>query len=171
MSCTAAGQVVKAVCAVTKKPLVVKLTPQSPELNKVALACIEAGAEGISLCNSFQGIAIDVERGVPVFNNLKAGVGGPAVRPIAVRLVYELVEAINALQKEKRVPVIAIGGIGTWRDAVEFIMAGASAIQVGTATFANPKAMIEIIDGISAFMKRKGYRNIEEMRGLIQKNV
>ena len=68
-------------------------------------------------------------------------------------------------------PVIAIGGIGTWRDAVEFIMAGASAIQVGTATFANPKAMIEIIDGISAFMKRKGYRNIEEMRGLIQKNV
>ena len=171
MSCTAAGQVVKAVRAVTKKPLVVKLTPQSPELNKVALACIEAGAEGISLCNSFQGIAIDVERGVPVFNNLKAGVGGPAVRPIAVRLVYELVEAINTLQKEKRVPVIAIGGIGTWRDAVEFIMAGASAIQVGTATFANPKAMIEIIDGISAFMKRKGYRNIEEMRGLIQKNV
>ena len=169
MTCSGAESVVKAVRAVTKKPLIVKLTPQSLELNKVALACIEAGADGISLCNSFQGIAIDIERGVPVFENLKAGFGGPAVRPIALRLVYELVEAINTLPQEKRVPVIAIGGIATWEDAVEFIMAGASAIQVGTATFANPYAMIEIIDGLAAFMKRKGYHSIEEMRGLIQK--
>jgi len=169
MTCAAAGDVVKAVRAVTKKPLVVKLTPQSLELNKVALACIEAGADGISLCNSFQGIAIDIERGVPVFENLKAGVGGPAVRPIAVRLVYELVEAINQLPEEKRVPVIAIGGIATWEDAVEFIMAGAAAVEVGTATFANPLAMIEIIDGLSAFMKRKGYAKLEDFRGIIQK--
>lgn len=169
MTCSAASDVVKAVRAVTKKPLVVKLTPQSLELNKVALACIEAGADGISLCNSFQGIAIDIERGVPVFNNLKAGVGGPAIRPIAVRLVYELVEAINQLPEEKRVPVIAIGGIAKWEDAVEFIMAGASAVEVGTATFANPKAMIEIIDGLAAFMQRKGYSSLDQMRGLIQK--
>jgi len=169
MSCVDAKQITAAVRAVTKKPLIVKLTPQSLELNKVALACIEAGADGISLCNSFQGIAIDIERGLPVFNNLKAGVGGPAVRPIAVRLIYELVEAINTLPEEKRVPVIAIGGIATWQDAVEFIMAGASALQVGTATFANPNAMIEIIDGLAAFMKRKGYKNLEEMRGIIQK--
>ena len=169
MSCTAASQVVKAVRAETKKPLIVKLTPQSTELNQVALACIEAGADGISLCNSFQGIAVDIERGVPVFNNLKAGVGGPAVKPIAVRLIYELVEAINTLPVEKRVPVIAIGGISTWQDAVEFIMAGASALQVGTMTFANPKAMMEIIEGIEDFMKRKGYKTIEEMKGLIQK--
>ncbi len=168
MSCSAASDIVRAVRAATKKPLVVKLTPQAPQLNEVALACIEAGAEGISLCNSFQGIAIDIERGVPVFNNLKAGVGGPAVRPIAVRLVYELVQAINTLPKEKRVPVIAIGGIGCWQDAVEFIMAGASALQVGTATFANPNTMIEVIDGLAAFMKRKGYKNLEEMRGIIQ---
>ncbi len=169
MSCSVASQVVKAVRQETKKPLIVKLTPQSTELNQVALACIEAGADGISLCNSFQGIAVDIERGVPVFNNLKAGVGGPAVKPIAVRLIYELVEAINTLPVEKRVPVIAIGGIATWQDAVEFIMAGASALQVGTMTFANPNAMIEIIDGLSTFMKRKGYKNIEEMKGLIQK--
>lgn len=169
MSCTAASQVVKVVRAETKKPLIVKLTPQSTELNQVALACIEAGADGISLCNSFQGIAVDIERGVPVFNNLKAGVGGPAVKPIAVRLIYELVEAINTLPVGKRVPVIAIGGISTWQDAVEFIMAGASALQVGTMTFANPKAMIEIIDGLEAFMKRKGYKSIDEMKGLIQK--
>ncbi len=169
MTCVGAEQAVRAVRAVTKKPLIVKLTPQSHELEKVALACIEAGADAISLCNSFQGIAIDIERGVPVFDKLKAGFGGPAVRPIAVRLVYEVVEAINKLPADKRVPVIAIGGIATWEDAVEFIMAGASALQVGTATFANPNAMIEIIDGLAAFMKRKGYRTIEEMRGLIQK--
>ena len=169
MTCVGAEQAVRAVRAVTKKPLIVKLTPQSHELEKVALACIEAGADAISLCNSFQGIAIDIERGVPVFDKLKAGFGGPAVRPMAVRLVYEVVEAINKLPEEKRVPVIAIGGIATWEDAVEFIMAGASALQVGTATFANPNAMVEIIDGLAAFMKRKGYHSIEEMRGLIQK--
>ena len=169
MTCVGAAQAVSAVRAVTKKPLLVKLTPQSQELVPVALACIEAGANGISLCNSFQGIAIDIERGVPVFDKLKAGFGGPAVRPIAVRLVYEVVEAINKLPADKRVPVIAIGGIATWEDAVEFIMAGASAVQVGTNTFANPNTMIEVIDGLAAFMKRKGYHNIEEMRGIIQK--
>lgn len=169
MSCVSAASAVSAVRAVTSKPLIVKLTPQSHELTQVALSCIEAGADAISLCNSFQGIAIDIERGVPVFDKLKAGFGGPAVRPIAVRLVYEVVEAINKLPPEHRVPVIAIGGAATWEDAVEFIMAGASAIQVGSATFANPNAMIEMIDGLSAFMKRKGYHNIEEMRGIIQK--
>ncbi len=167
MTCAAASEVTAAVRAVTDKPLIVKLTPQSLELNAVALACIKAGADGISLCNSFQGIAIDIERAVPVFDKVKAGLGGPAIRPIAVRLVYELVQAINTLPVEQRVPVIAIGGIATWQDAVEFIMAGASAVEVGTATFANPLAMIEIIDGLKAFMERKGYANIESMRGLI----
>ena len=169
MTCQAAGDVVRSVRAVTKKPLVVKLTPQSLELNAVALECIKAGADAISLCNSFQGIAIDIERGVPVFEKLKAGLGGPAIRPIAVRLVYELVQAINTLPADQRVPVIALGGIATWQDAVEFIMAGAHAIQVGTATFANPNAMIEIIDGLAAFMKRKGYEKLSDFRGIIQK--
>ena len=169
MTCQAAGEVVRAVRAVTKKPLAVKLTPQSLELNAVALECIKAGADAISLCNSFQGIAIDIERGVPVFEKLKAGLGGPAVRPIAVRLVYELVQAINTLPADQRVPVIALGGIATWQDAVEFIMAGAAAVQVGTATFANPPAMIEIIDGLAAFMKRKGYAKLDDFRGIIQK--
>ena len=81
--------------------------------------------------------------------------------------MYELVQAINTLPENERVPVIAIGGIATWQDAVEFIMAGASAIEVGTATFANPLAMIEIIDGLKAFMERKGYASIEAMKGLI----
>ena len=167
MTCAAASEVVRAVRAATKKPLVVKLTPQSLELNAVALECIKAGADAISLCNSFQGIAIDIERGVPVFDKLKAGLGGPAVRPIAVRLIYELVQAINTLPADQRVPVIAIGGIATWQDAVEFIMAGADAVQVGTATFANPPAMVEIVDGLAAFMKRKGYAKIADFRGII----
>ncbi len=164
MSCSAAEQVVKAVREQTTKPLIVKLTPQSTELNAVALKCIECGADAISLCNSFQGIAIDIEKKSFVFDKIKAGFGGPAVRPIAVRLVYELVQAIKTLPEEKQVPVIAIGGIATWQDAVEFIMAGADALQVGTATFANPMAMIEIIDGLYAFMKRKGYKTLSEMK-------
>jgi len=168
MTCTAAGQVVKAVRAELSKPLIVKLTPQAPDLIGVAKECIEQGADAISLCNSFQGVAIDIERGVPVFDKVKAGVGGPAVRPIAVRLVYELCQAINKLPEEKRVPVMAIGGIATWQDAVEFIMVGASALQVGTATFANPFAMTEIVEGLKAFMKRKGYKNLSEMRGIVQ---
>lgn len=168
MSCAAAHTATKAVREVTKKPLLVKLTPQSPELIDVALSCIKAGADGISLCNSFQGVAIDIETGRPVFDKVKAGFGGPAVRPIAVRLVYELVQAINQLPENERVPVVAIGGVAGWQDVVEFIMAGATAVQVGTNTFANPMTMIECIEGLAEFMKRKGYKNIQEMKGIAQ---
>ena len=168
MSCAAAHTATKAVREVTKKPLLVKLTPQSPELIDVALSCIKAGADGISLCNSFQGVAIDIETGRPVFDKIKAGFGGPAVRPIAVRLVYELVQAINQLPESERVPVVAIGGVAGWQDVVEFIMAGATAVQVGTNTFANPMTMLECIEGLAEFMKRKGYKNIQEMKGIAQ---
>ena len=168
MSCAAAHTATKAVREVTKKPLLVKLTPQSPELIDVALSCIKAGADGISLCNSFQGVAIDIETGRPVFDKVKAGFGGPAVRPIAVRLVYELVQAINQLPENERVPVVAIGGVADWQDVVEFIMAGATAVQVGTNTFANPMTMLECIEGLAEFMKRKGYKNIQEMKGIAQ---
>ena len=167
MTCQSAGAIVREIRKVTSKPLMVKLTPQAPALNEVALSCIEAGADAISLCNSFQGVAIDIEKGVPVFDKIKAGFGGPAVRPIAVRLVYELCTEIKKLPEEKQVPVIAIGGIEKWQDVVEFIMAGAALCQVGTATFANPLTMIECIEGLEAFMKRKGYKNLEEMRGII----
>lgn len=168
MSCSAAHTATKAVREVTKKPLLVKLTPQSPELIDVALSCIKAGADGISLCNSFQGVAIDIETGRPVFDKIKAGFGGPAVRPIAVRLVYELVQAINQLPENERVPVVAIGGVAGWQDVVEFIMAGATAVQVGTNTFANPMTMLECIEGLAEFMKRKGYKTIQEMKGIAQ---
>lgn len=164
MTCAAAKDVVSAVRKVTSKPLIVKLTPQAADVVGVALACIESGADGISLCNSFQGIAIDIEKGRPVFDKVKAGFGGPAVRPIALRLVYEVAQAIQKLPKEKQVPIIGIGGIATWQDAVEFIMAGATAVQVGTNTFANPDSMIQIIEGLKDFMKRKGFSSIEDFR-------
>ena len=166
MTCSNADTAVRAVRAVTKKPLIVKLTPQAPDLSGVVLSCIKAGADAISLCNSFQGVAIDIERGVPVFDKVKAGFGGPAVRPIAVRLIWETIEAVNTLPENERVPVIAIGGIQKWEDAVEFIMAGASAVEVGTNTFANPLTMIEVLKGLTAFMKRKGYATIADMRGI-----
>lgn len=165
MTCEDAGGITMRIREIVSKPLIVKLTPQASDVAAVAMSCVAAGADAISLCNSFQGVAIDIEKTRPVFEKIKAGFGGPAVRPIALRLVYEVFSEMKKLPQEKRVPIIGIGGIATWRDAVEFIMAGASAVQVGTATFANPFAMIQIVEGLEEFMKRKGYASVEEMRG------
>lgn len=168
MTCQTAADITQRIRDIVTKPLIVKLTPQAADVAGVAIACKKAGADAISLCNSFQGVAIDIERGVPVFDKVKAGFGGPAIRPIALRLVWEVVEAINQLPEDERIPVIGIGGIATWRDAVEFIMAGAAAVQVGTATFANPYAMKQIAQGIESFMKRKGYKTIKDFCGMAQ---
>ena len=161
-----AYEVVKEVRAVTTKPLMVKLSPNAPYLLKIVEAVINAGADAISMVNTFQAIAIDVERGTTIFDNIRAGLSGSAVKPIALRMVFDVCQFIKTLPAEKQVPVVGLGGITTWKDAVEFIMAGAAAVQVGTATFINPKAMEEIVDGIKIFMKRKGYKSIEEMRGI-----
>lgn len=165
LTCQTAQSAVKTVRSVTSKPIAVKLTPAAANLTEVALACIDSGADALVIANSFQGIAIDIESGRPVFANVKAGLGGPAVRPMALKNVYEVVKAVNELPENKRVPVIGSGGIATWQDAVEFIMAGASAVEVGSGTFINPFAMLNIIDGLKAFMMRKGYASIEEFRG------
>ncbi len=166
MDCRSAEQAVRAVRAATKKPLIVKLTPQAPDLIAVAMTCRLAGADAISICNSFSGVAIDIERGLPVFDNIKAGVGGPAIRPLALRHVYELATAMNELPEADRIPIVGAGGIAVWQDAVEFIMSGAAAVQVGTGTFSNPFAMTEIIEGLTAFMQRKGFTCLADMRGI-----
>ena len=166
MTCANAETAVREVRAVTKKPLIVKLTPQAPDFTGVALACIRSGADALSIGNSFQGVVVDIERGVPVFDKIKAGFGGPAVRPIAVRLVWETFEAMRSLPPHERVPIVAIGGIEKWEDAVEFIMAGALAVGVGTNTFADPLTMLEVLSGIEAFMKRKGYASVYDMCGI-----
>ncbi len=161
-----AAEVTAAVRRETNKPLVVKLSPNAPDLLAVANAVREAGADAISLVNTFQATSIDIERGKPVFANIHAGYSGPAIKPIALRMVYDLCRAMNTLPEEKRIPVIGLGGIRCWQDAVEFIMAGAHAVQVGTATFANPACMTEIVAGMKQFMQRKGYTTLADMRGI-----
>ena len=157
----AAGSAVATVRSATRKPLIVKLSPNAPRLVDVARSAADSGADALSLVNTFQAFAVDIERGRPVFDNVTAGLSGPAVRPLALRMLRDV-----ALGLGGRVPLIGLGGIATWQDAVEFIMTGASAVQVGTATFANPHAMGEIVDGLAAFMTRKGYSSISDMIGL-----
>ena len=159
---------VSSVRAATKKPLMVKLSPNAPDNRPIALACIKAGADALSMINMVHGVAIDIEKGKPFFNNVHAGYSGPGLKPLALRIVYDVVEEINKLPPEQRVPVVGIGGISNWRDAAEFIMAGASAIEIGQAKFTNPNVAIDVVNGLRAFMKSHGYRNIEEMRGIAQ---
>jgi dihydroorotate dehydrogenase (NAD+) catalytic subunit len=151
----AAASVVGPVRKAQAKPLIVKLSPNAPDLAAVARSCVEAGADALSLVNTFKAMAIDITKGKPVFDNVSAGLSGPAIRPIALRMVWELREAVT-------VPLIGMGGIACAEDAIEFLMAGAAAIQVGAATFAHPQTMTDIIDGIAAFMKKRGIRTIDE---------
>jgi dihydroorotate dehydrogenase (NAD+) catalytic subunit len=138
------------------KPLMVKLSPNAPDLAATARACIDAGADALSLVNTFKAMAIDTEKRRPVFDNISAGLSGPAVRPLALRMVWELWEAV-------KVPLVGMGGIVRTEDALEFLMAGAAAVQVGSATFVHPSTMIEIIDGVKAYMKRKKLSAIGEI--------
>lgn len=162
-----AAAVTDAVRHATTKPLVVKLTPNAPDVVKVAFAVKEAGADAISLVNTFKAMAVNIETGKPVFDNVTAGFSGPAVKPLALRIVHDVTAAMRPLPVEKRIPVIGLGGISCWQDAVEFIMVGASAVQVGTATFSNPYCMLEIIDGIKNFMQRKDYSTIMDFCGIV----
>jgi dihydroorotate dehydrogenase (NAD+) catalytic subunit len=151
----AAAAVVRPVRQVCGKPLMVKLSPAAPDLNAVAAACVNAGADALSLVNTFRAMAIDVYAGKPVFDNIAAGLSGPAIRPIALLMVWELWEALRRRFK-KPVPIVGMGGISRTEDALEFLMAGAAAVQVGSATFSHPPAMTEIISGIEAHLRRFG---------------
>jgi dihydroorotate dehydrogenase (NAD+) catalytic subunit len=160
-----AAEVTAAVRRMLAKPLIVKLSPNAPDIVAVAHAVRKAGADALSMVNTFQAIAIDVEKARPVFNNVRAGLSGPAIKPLALKVVYDVALSFRALPESERIPLIALGGISTWQDAVEFIMAGACAIQVGTATFAHPHSMLDILCGITAFMERKGYASINDFCG------
>ena len=153
-----AEEVVSAVRKVCTVPLVVKLSPQAESIPDMCKAVEAAGADGISLCNTFQACAIDLEKRRPVFNNTFAGLSGPAIRPIALRMVWQAVGAV-------KIPVIGLGGILTGRDALEFIMAGAAAVQVGTANFLDPKACTRITAEIGEWMDAHGVKTLDEIRG------
>lgn len=152
----AASRVTRAVRRAAAKPLIVKLSPNAPCLGEVAKACAAEGADSLSLVNTFKALAIDIFRRRPVFDNITAGLSGPAIKPIALRMVWELAEEVD-------LPLIGMGGIASAEDALEFLMAGAAAVEVGTATFAHPPAMTEIADGIYAYMKGNGIESVEEL--------
>ncbi len=153
-----AARVVAAVKAATSLPVLVKLTPNTSDIARVALAVAEAGADAISLINTLKGMAIDIARHGPLLGNLTGGLSGPAIKPVALSRVYEVAGAVE-------LPVIGCGGITTASDAIEFIMAGASAIQVGTANLTNPRAPLDILEGIEQFMEKEGIDNLTDLIG------
>ncbi len=153
-----AGDVVKAVRQATSLPVMVKLTPNAPDIVAVAKAVEAAGADAISLVNCFKGLAIDIRRKKPVMANGTGGLSGPAIKPLALALVYQVAGAV-------KIPVVGLGGITTGEDALEYIMAGASAVQVGSATFNNPRAALDVLEGIRSFIEKQCIKNLKEIIG------
>jgi dihydroorotate dehydrogenase (NAD+) catalytic subunit len=154
----AAAQVTEAVRRRTGKPLIVKLSPNVSDIAAIARAVADAGADAVSLINTITGMAVNVETRRPCLANVTGGLSGPAIRPVAVRMVWQVAQAV-------RIPVIGLGGIMNWRDALEFIIAGATAVQVGTANFVNPRATMEIIDGLAAYLQRHDLQDIAQVVG------
>ena len=154
-----AAEVTAAVKAATSLPVVVKLSPNTSDIAEVARAVAEAGADAICLINTLKGMAIDVAKRRPSLGGITGGLSGPAIKPVALYMVYETAGAVD-------VPLVGCGGITTASDAIEFIMAGASAIQVGTVNFANPRAPLDILEGIAQFMKQEGLNNLTDLIGV-----
>ncbi|MBO6080649.1 MAG: dihydroorotate dehydrogenase [Bacteroidales bacterium] len=154
-----AREVVTAVRKVCHKPLIVKLSPNAENIVDMAIACEEAGADALSLVNTFQAMAIDIHKRKPVFNNVYAGLSGAAIKPIALRMVHSVCKKVH-------VPVIGIGGIYTAEDILEFVMAGAAAVQIGTVNFNSPMAGREILNNLSQLCQKEGIADINEIRGI-----
>ena len=154
------ARVTEAVVKNTDKPVIVKLTPNVSDITILATAVEQAGADCLSLINTLTGMAIDIETKKPMLGNISGGLSGPAIKPVALHMVYQVAKTV-------KIPVIGIGGILNARDALEFLIAGASAVQVGTANFINPGATLEIIDGITSYCEKKSIKNIREIIGSI----
>ena len=148
----------RAVRQATSLPLLVKLSPNVTRIVDFAMAVEQAGADGVSLVNAFLAMAIDVRRRRPVLGTIFGGLSGPAIKPIALRMVWEVAGAVS-------IPVVGIGGIATAQDALEFLMAGATAVQIGSALFSNPLAPLEVLDGIRAYLKENGMDRVEDLIG------
>jgi len=154
----AAADVTAAVRRCTTLPLMVKLSPNVGDIAAIAVAVEEAGADSISLINTLVGMKIDVRRRRPFLGNVTGGLSGPAVRPVAVRMVYQVAQVV-------RIPIVGLGGIASVEDALEFLMAGASAVQVGTAVFVDPTTPLRIIDGLAQFMEQEGVSHLDKLVG------
>lgn len=157
----AAFEITKAVKAAAKQPIIMKLSPNVTDIAEMARAVEAGGADVISLINTLTGMKIDINRRTFAVANKTGGLSGPAIKPVAVRMVYEVANAVS-------VPVIGMGGIASAEDALEFIMAGATAVSVGTANFHNPAVTMEIVDGIAAFMEKNHVNDIKELIGCVK---
>ena len=156
-----ASEVVRAVRKRTSKPLMVKLSPNVTDITEIASSVEAAGADSISLINTITGMAVDIETRRPKLANITGGLSGPAIKPIALRMVWQVAQTVN-------IPVIGIGGIMTAKDALEFLIAGAVAVQIGTVNFINPNAAIEIIDGIESYLSEKKIDRLSDIIGSIK---
>ena len=154
----AAAQVTKAVKAVTKKPVIIKLSPNVTDIVSIAKACEQAGADGVSLINTLLGMRIDLKTRKPVIANKMGGFSGAAIKPVALRMVYQVSEAVD-------IPIVGMGGISNSRDVVEMIMAGATAVEIGAANLVNPYACKEIIEQLPEVMEQYGIKNLNEIKG------
>ena len=153
--------ITKAVKAKAKQPIIMKLSPNVTDITVMAKAAEAGGADCLSLINTLTGMKIDIERQTFAIANKTGGLSGPAVKPVAVRMVYQVANAV-------KIPIIGMGGICTAEDAMEFILAGATAVSIGTANFTNPYTTVEVIDGIEAYMRRHGVEDINELIGLVK---
>ena len=154
-------KITSAIKKIAKQPVIMKLTPNVTDITEIAKAAEAGGADAVSLINTLTGMKIDINRRTFAVANKTAGVSGPAIHPIAVRMVYQVANAVN-------IPIIGMGGISSADDAIEMILAGASAVAVGTANFHNPGITMEVIDGIEAYMKKNGFENVSDMVGLVK---
>lgn len=158
-----AAQVVSAVRKAYDKTLIVKLSPNVTDITEIARAVEAAGADSVSLINTMLGMAIDAEKRKPILSTITGGMSGPAVKPVALRMVWQTAKAV-------KIPVIGLGGICSATDAVEFLLAGASAIQIGTANFIDPSISEKVIDGIEAYLQRHGFNSVQEIIGALETN-
>lgn len=163
VTCAGASLVVRAVRAVYDKTLIVKLSPNVTDITEIARAVEAEGADAISMINTLLGMAIDAEKRRPVLSTITGGLSGPAVKPVALRMVWQTAQVVN-------IPIIGMGGIATATDAIEFLLAGATAIEVGTYNFVDPTTTIQIIEGIENYMLRHGFSNITELIGALNTN-
>ncbi len=154
----AAAEVTKAVKAVTTKPVIIKLSPNVTDIVSIAKACEEAGADGLSLINTLLGMRIDLKTGKTVIANKMGGFSGPAIKPVGLRMVYQVSSAV-------KIPVVGMGGVESAEDVIEYIMAGATAVEVGAANLVNPYVCKEIIDDLPAVMAKYGIKNLNDIKG------
>ena len=158
---TSAAEVVRAVRRVYPRTLIVKLSPNVTDITEIARAVEAEGADAVSLINTLLGMAVDAERRRPILSTVTGGLSGPCVKPIALRMVWQTAKAV-------RIPVIGLGGIASWRDAVEFMLAGATAVQIGTSNFVDPTVSLKVIDGIAAYCERHGFHHASELVGALE---